>query len=205
MPINRISHLFEQRKLPYTNRLPLYMGSFNGKDCFSGFSSKEEKDLETICSGRVIPTEPDYIKYITDKKRKEVLNIAQASASYQKSSEFTLAHLLLASSYKDEELIKLIYKNGLGVESVAHQLGVPLVISMPRKEIQPDEVCKWIINHSVENKISIFESICHFICDAWQIQKHGVEPDIIVESIKNPYEDKSILWIDSVPSHMRNN
>ena len=205
MSVNRISYLFEKPSLPYTHRIQAFLGSVDGKDYYRNLSSKEEKDFQAICDGRVVPTEPNYIKYLTDKKRNEVLNIAQASASYQNQSEFTLAHLLLASSFKDEELAKLIYKNGLGSESVAYLLGVPLVISNPKETVKPDEICKWIINHSVENEISIFESICHFICDVQHIEQYGVEPDIIIESIKNPYEDKSIFWIDSVPSHMRNN
>lgn len=202
IPINRISYLFKQGE-PYTNRLCSYLGSINGTDYYNSLSAKEQKDLETICSGIVVPTEPEYIKYQTDKKRNEVLNIAQASASYQNQSEFTLAHLILASSYKDEELARLVYKNGLGPESVAHSLGVPLVVSNPKREVKPDEACQWIINHSVKSKISIFESICHFICEVGQIHKHGVEPGIIIDTIKNPYREDSILWIESVPSHMK--
>lgn len=202
IPINRISHLFKQGE-PNTNRLCSYLGSINGTDYYNGLPAKEQKDLETICSGRVVPTEPDYIKYITDKKRDEVLNIAQASASYQNQPEFTLAHLILASSYKDEEFLKLVYKNGLGAESVAYLLGVPLVISSPKEKVQPDDACRWVINHSVKSEISIFDAICHFICEVGQIERYGVEPGIIIDTIKNPYREDSILWIESIPSHMR--
>ena len=95
-------------------------------------------------------------------------------------------------------------KSGLGAESVAYKLGVPLVISKPKKEVKPDEICKWIIDHSEEREISIFESICHFIGDALNIEKYGVEPGLIIDSIRNPYEENSILWIDSLPNHMKN-
>lgn len=195
-PVNQFLFNESQQTLPNFDPFALLKASAVNS------ASKEIKDLITFCDGTVIPTEPKYIKFLKDKKRNEVLNMAQASAAYQNLSKFTLFHLVLASSIKDEELIKLILKNGLGPESVSHQLGVPLVISTPKEEVKPDEVCRWIINHSIENEISIFDAICHFICETKQITQFGVEPGLIIEFIKNPFQEESIFWIESLPKHL---
>lgn len=192
---------YEINFLPPTNRISDF---YLNKGLFRS-DNNEVKRLKTFCEGRVIPTEPSYIKFLADKKRQEVLELAMASADYQGFKEFTLAHLILASSFKDPEFSILVYKSGLGPESLVCQLGIPLVISESVAEIKPDEVSTWIINHSKKNDISIFQSICHFLCDVRHIEKHGVEPGLIIESIKNPYGQESILWIDAVPEAMKNN